>query len=221
MFKEVHHNVAFVTGHPPFWSRGGIQHQNPTFTLHTLSNAKRVERVLTGWMGTFIASHTWEKQKRRGQTAIKAKTKSQIYGENGAMQMCVFMWLWPQSFSIWFTKDVDSGGPANSCPWISVGGPADCSPWISVGGPADFCSWIPPGFQPGPQRGSVAGLQAISPRASALLPGSPLEGLLFSCSQAPGLFHPGFFLFWLFVLFVISIFPNEFVNFLTVINLSF
>lgn len=59
MFKEVHHHVAFITGHPPFWSRGGIQHQNPTITLHTLSNAQRVERVLAGWMGTFIASHTF------------------------------------------------------------------------------------------------------------------------------------------------------------------
>lgn len=57
MFKEMYDDVASITGHLPFWPRSWIQHQNSTVTLHTLSNTQRVERVLAGRMGAFIASY--------------------------------------------------------------------------------------------------------------------------------------------------------------------
>lgn len=58
MLEEVDHNVAPVAGHPPLWSRGGVQDQDSTLTLHTLSNAKRVKGVLAGGMGALITAQT-------------------------------------------------------------------------------------------------------------------------------------------------------------------
>lgn len=58
VFKEVHHHVALVTGHPPLWSGGEVQHQDPTVTLHTLTDTQGVQRVLTGRVGAFITAHT-------------------------------------------------------------------------------------------------------------------------------------------------------------------
>lgn len=58
VLEEVHEHVAPVTGHPPLWSRGGVQNQNSGLTLHTLTDAQSAQGVLAGRVGALVAAHT-------------------------------------------------------------------------------------------------------------------------------------------------------------------
>lgn len=57
VLEEMHHHVASVAGHAPLWARGGIEDQDTRLTFNALTDAKRVEGVLTGRVGALVTAH--------------------------------------------------------------------------------------------------------------------------------------------------------------------
>lgn len=72
LLEEMYHHSALVAGHAPLRAGVGVEDEHACLTLHTLTNAERVERVWTGRVGALVTAHTCRAGRER-EKVIKGK----------------------------------------------------------------------------------------------------------------------------------------------------